>query len=88
MLAESGYITRLWLLWYWNKYWEDLRRKNNVYLRKRRDKEVKQETLLRGFIVRTHKLDIIEFQEIKKQELKRNTSQYWKVFSCNKKKED
>lgn len=88
MLAEGGYITRLWLVWYWNKYWEDSRSKINVYLRKRRDKEVKKETLLRGFIVRAHKLDIIEFQEIKKQELKRNTSQYWNVFSCNKKKED
>ena len=83
MVAEGGCITRLWLFWYWNKCWEDSRRKFNVYLRKRKDKEVTQETLLWEFLVRAHMLGIIEFQEIKKEELKRNTSQDW-----NKKNED
>ena len=83
MVAEGGYITRLWLFSYWNNCREVSRRKDNVYLRKRKDKEVMQEALLWGFLVRAHMLDIIEFQEIKKEELKRNTSQDW-----NKKNED
>ena len=85
MVAEGGCITRLWLFWYWNKYWEDPRRKINVYLHKRKEKDVTQETLLRGFIVRAHKLGIIEFQEIKKQDLKRKMSQDWNIFFMKKK---
>ena len=56
--SRGGCVTKLWLFWYWNKYSEDPRRKINIYLHKRKEKEVTQETMLRGFIVRAHKLKV------------------------------